>query len=280
MITIKSVHDLNLLITKNLHILSKLDIDIVVGIPRSGLLVATIIATHLQKPVSDLHSYISNRALIASGKFNNIDPNIPLNILLVDDSINTGKSMQDAVSLINENPTKHKIIKFAAYISPKTNLNNVDIYFENCPHPRAFQWNLWRHSYLKNWATDMDGVLCRDPIWKKENDRGPKLIKFYETVETKFIPSSPIKYIITSRLEKNRTITEQWLQKNNIKYQQLVMKPTDSDYNHAMYKVDIINSFSDIELYIESDIKQAQTISQNVNIPIWCIDSQTTYYPK
>jgi len=280
MITIKSINDLNLLLVKNLHKLTELDIDIIVGIPRSGLMVATIIATHLQKPVTDLYSYIESRMLIESGKTSIIDNNKKIKILLVDDSINTGTSMNEAVNLIKKSKFDHDITKFAVYVSPKTKLADLDLYFECCQHPRAFQWNIWRHSYLKNWATDMDGVLCRDPIWKKENDQGPKLIKFYESAEAKFIPQKPIKYIITSRLEIHRNITENWLRKNNIKYEKLFMKSNSNDFNHAMYKTDIINSLNDLELYIESDMNQAELISKNVKIPVWCIDNQSVYYPK
>ena len=44
----RTVHDLNLAITKKLYDIRQLDVDLVVGIPRSGMLPASLIATHLQ----------------------------------------------------------------------------------------------------------------------------------------------------------------------------------------------------------------------------------------
>lgn len=275
---VKSISDLNLAIVQQLHVLTKLDPDLIVGIPRSGTLVASIIATHLQKPMTDLESYLQGRAFYKSGKLINIaQPG--LKILLVDDSINQGTQMREAFSSVQKSGFGHTITRFAVYQSNKTQSQDIDLALETCVNPRAFQWNLWKHVSLKRWAIDMDGVLCRDPIEKIENDRGPRLIEFYKTADAKFPLQGTVNYIITSRLEKHRAVTEQWLHEHGIKYNCLIMKPIDSDQSHEQYKTDVLKQLSDVELYIESSERQAKFIARHAGITVWCTDLQTTYYP-
>lgn len=275
----KTIEHLNLAIVNKLDKIRSLNIDLIVGIPRSGMLPASLIATHLQLPLIDVDGYNYNRWYIRNKKVTvpSDIPNKPLRILLVDDTINTGNAMRNVLgSLRKSNDT---VIKFAVYGSPKNRPEDIDFICEECALPRAFQWNLWKHKESKNWATDMDGVLCRDPS-KRENDRGSRLEQFYKTAEPKFLFSNPIKYIITSREERFRKVTEEWLSKYNIKYESLIMKPSGvsgGNEAHAKYKADILKKEKGIQLYIESDQRQANFISQQTTIPIWCIDNQKIY---
>lgn len=279
MLNFRSIEHLNLAIVNKLDKIRSLNIDLIVGIPRSGVLPASLIATHLQLPFVDVDGYNSNRWYIRNKKLTvPLDiPNKPLRVLLVDDTINTGNAMRNVLgSLRKSNDT---IIKFAVYGSPKNRPKDIDFVCEECPLPRAFQWNIWKHTDAKNWATDMDGVLCRDPS-KKENDRGPRLEQFYKTADTKFLFTKPVKYVITSREERFRKVTEEWLLKNNITYEKLIMKPTGNpsgNQAHSEYKASMINQMPEIQLYIESDPKQAKVISQLVSIPVWCTDNQKLY---
>ena len=276
----RSIEHLNLAIITQLDKIRSLNIDLIVGIPRSGMLPASLIATHLQLPFTDIDSYNSNRWYIRSKKVTvpSDIPNIPMRVLLVDDTINTGNAMRTVLASIRK--SNDKIIKFAVYGSPKNKPEDIDFVCEECPLPRVFQWNLWKHNNAKKWATDMDGVLCRDPT-KKENDKGERLLKFYQTADPKFLFTKPVKYIITSREEGFRKATEDWLANYHISYEKLIMKPVGfpgGNQSHAEYKASTINSLNNIELYIESDPAQAKIISSLVkNTPIWCIDNQTLY---
>lgn len=280
MLNFRTITDLNLAIVNKLHEIKNLNIDLVVGIPRSGMLPASLIATHLQLPFTDIDSYNSNRWYVRHKKLTvpSDRPNSPIRVLLVDDTINTGHAMRAAVgSLVKNNDS---IIRFAVFGSPKNKPEDIDMVCDICPLPRAFQWNIWKHKSAANWATDMDGVMCRDPS-KKENDRGPRLQNFYRTASPKFLYSTPIKYVITSREEQHRKVTEEWLQQHNIQYQKLIMKPNGvpgGNQSHAEYKANTINSLNDIELYIESDPKQAKIMCKLIRIPIWCTDDQRLYH--
>ena len=70
---------------------------------------------------------------------------------------------------------------------------------------------------------DFDGVLCRDPT-EEENDDGDKYRYFIANVEPIFKPSVEIGWIVTSRLEKYRDLTENWLKKKvKIVFLQLII---------------------------------------------------------
>jgi uncharacterized HAD superfamily protein len=275
MTIVKSVFDLNNTIVSNLHIIRNLNINSVVGIPRSGMIPASLISTHLQLPLTDVYGFLNNNLNYKSNSFKSFNNDDKFTILLVDDTINTGKAMSSATSLLKSKFPNIKIIRFAVWKSEKTSINDIDIVCDICNNPRAFQWNLWNHNSSKNWASDLDGVICRNPT-VEENDKGSNLENFYKTADPLFLYQKPIKYIITGRLEKYRSVTEYWLSKHNIKYNQLIMKQ-DTKVNHWEYKKDSLILHNDVSLYIESDIKQAKKIASNCSIPVWCVDNQTYY---
>jgi len=62
MLEYRSVTDLNELIIQNLGRFDR-DIDLIVGVPRSGMLPATLLALYLNLPLTDLYSYVNNRCI-------------------------------------------------------------------------------------------------------------------------------------------------------------------------------------------------------------------------
>jgi orotate phosphoribosyltransferase len=86
----RSFDDLNNCIIKNLSKIPA-DIDLIVGIPRSGLLAANILALHLNLPFTDLNGFIGGKIisggqrLVTSKAFHKLK-----NIVVLDDSILTG----------------------------------------------------------------------------------------------------------------------------------------------------------------------------------------------
>jgi hypothetical protein len=62
MINYRDINDLNRAIIRSLQKIPK-NIGLVVGIPRSGLLVANIIALHLNLPLTDLDDLVEGRMI-------------------------------------------------------------------------------------------------------------------------------------------------------------------------------------------------------------------------
>lgn len=263
----KTYQDLNLIIKSKLHTIPE-DIDLVVGIPRSGMIPASIIGLLLSKQVCTLYEFISkNFTNIQSTHRITLNTNIK-NILIVDDSILSGRSIKEAKQLVMQNQlNKQYNIKYlAVYYRDDNYADFIDIALEKVSSPRLFQWNYLNHAFLKDAAFDMDGVLCVDPS-KEENDDGEKYKTFLLNARPLFIPKYKIPYIITSRLKKYENETKTWLAKHNVQYDNLIML---SNYTalerkrlnlHAKFKAEQYLKLTDIRLFIESNRQQAQEIS-------------------
>jgi len=108
----------------------------------------------------------------------------------------------------------------------------------------------------------LDGVLCADP---SIDDDGPLYINEITNAPEKFIPKYTINNIVTCRLEKYRNITEQWLLKHNIKYNNLIMLNFNTKDErikwgkHAEYKAEKYLVSNDV-IFFESSLAQAKII--------------------
>ena len=94
----RSVADLNDAVIQGLHGLPG-DVDLVVGIPRSGMLAANIIALNLNLPLTDLDGYLEGR-LMRSGQRGR-DSVTSTHALVVDDSALSGATMRTARARID-----------------------------------------------------------------------------------------------------------------------------------------------------------------------------------
>jgi uncharacterized HAD superfamily protein len=276
-LTVKSVADLNAAIMANLHRIDRRDYDVIVGIPRSGMIPASILATQLQLPLADVETFARG---MAWGRSGNSEP-AKTRALLVDDTSNRGGAMSRAVARIENKASA--ITRFAVYGPYRGDLSIIDMFCEIVPGPRAFEWNMAKHRRLPRWGFDFDGVLCRDPT-KEENDDGPRYLKFMEEAEPLFIPKRPIGHIVTGRLEKYRGETEGWLKRYGVDFESLTMTPFHSKAERmsAMkfaggrggWKSGIVKQLG-VELFIESCPKQAGIIAREAGVPVWCTRTQT-----
>lgn len=262
------------------------DIDLVVGIPRSGLIAANVLSVALNVPLADLDGFIQGRVLhqgwtkVAPGS---ADPRDFKSVLLIDDSINSGRSMREAVAKLEAAGLRGQVSTCAVYgiqpVSPDT-----DLVLEVVPQPRMFQWNWMHHRYLEHCCVDIDGVLCVDPS-SEENDDSERYNAFLRCARPLFRPTRPIGHLVTSRLEKYRPLTEEWLARNRIVYKKLSMLDLPSAEErraqgaHAPFKADVYGR-SDSVLFIESEPAQARAIAQIAGKPVLCIESQDVVEPS
>lgn len=265
----RTINDLNTLILNNLYKIPQ-NIDLIIGIPRSGLMIANIIALYLNKRISTPELF-SNNVIINNGISRPIDNNEIKNVLVVDDSCNTGRSINSFKKNINHNIN---YVYLAAYTTNEGK-QFLDIYFEILEQPRIFQWNIMNSWININSVYDMDGVLCEDP---KIDDDGELYINEIKNAKPKFITRFKINIICTCRLEKYRTITEDWLKKYNISYNKLVMmqystkKERIKDNRHGQFKGEIFANTSS-NIFFESDYIQANIIKlMNPNKQVFCVD--------
>jgi uncharacterized HAD superfamily protein/hypoxanthine phosphoribosyltransferase len=268
----KNIKDLNNVILQGLSIIPR-DFDLIVGVPRSGMLPANLLSLYLNRPYTDIHSFLNGHIYKAGARSQFFDISEFKKILVVDDSIASGSAMQECKESLKHLSSKFNIKYCAIYVIPgKEKL--VDYYFEIVPLPRYFQWNILNHTTLEKACFDIDGVLCPDPS-PEENDDGEKYTNFILNAPPLFIPGSKIGTIVTSRLEKYRKETETWLQANNIKYNDLVMldlpdmKARQKANNHGDHKAKTYLSKPYV-LFVESEIAQAIEINRLSKKPVLC----------
>ncbi|MCD8184698.1 MAG: phosphoribosyl transferase [Bacteroides sp.] len=277
----RNINDLNELILKRLYILPR-DFDLIVGIPRSGMFPANLLALYLNRPVTDLDSFRNGHVYKAGERGQFFDIRQFKKILVVDDSIASGSAMNKCKEQLRELEGDFDIKYCAIYTIPaKTDL--VDYYFEAVPLPRYFQWNILNHSILQKACFDIDGVLCVDPM-PEENDDGERYRHFLLNAPPLFVPGSPIGTLVTSRLEKYRPETEAWLQKNGVKYNKFVMldlpnKEARQRANcHASFKAREYQSSLDYMLFVESNLSQALEINRLTRKPVLCTENFQMIY--
>lgn len=267
-------------INKNLKFLPS-DFDLIVGVPRSGMIPAYAIALFLNKRVCSLDEFFKKNIPSKGERPINRDINIK-KVLIVDDSINTGRANKILLDKIKENNIEGIDIKTLVIYGTENSKNRVDYCFEIVKTPRVFEWNYLNHMHSSSWCFDIDGVLCVDPT-PEQNDDGPRYIDFILNAKPLHIPSYKIYALVTSRLEKYRKETEVWLKNNGVQYEYLFMLDLPSKEErqrlkaHASYKAKVYNQLPKATMFIESETKQAKEISLLTGKPCISVEDNIMY---
>jgi len=265
----RSIANMNDAIVRNLGRFPH-DADLIIGIPRSGMMPANLLAMYLNKPFTSIEQFC-NGVIYANGE-RKIDRGTIRKVLVVDDSICSGNQMRKAKEALQS----YNIGKiFAAiYVKPE-NASVVDIYCEEVDMPRVFQWNIFNSKNAEKSMFCMDGVLCVDP---KINDDSEQYIASIVNAKPLYIPKYTIDTIITCRPEKYRAITEKWLKKYDVTYKHLIMLPLNT--NEGLQKVEKFGEWkakhyadSKTILFIESYVSQAMVIKQITDKQVFCTET-------
>lgn len=271
----RSVADMNGTIQTNLWRLPK-HIDLVVGVPRSGLLAATLMSLSINAPMADLEGYCAGR-LLAVGKTRRrsapSNAKGPRKVVVLDDSIFHGTAMREAREKVRAANLGDDVTFVAVYGNAMSHID-ADVILEAVPQPRFFQWNVMHHGILADACMDIDGVLCLDPT-REENDDGPNYERFLAEARPLSIPTKPVATLVTSRLEKYRPQTEAWLARHGVEYGRLVMldlpdmETRRRSRAHGSYKGSVYAK-SPALLFVESEHHQAVEIAKTAGKPVLC----------
>lgn len=252
------------------------DIDLVVGIPRSGLLAANILSLTRNLPLTDLEGFMAGRNF-AAGWTKRHAPGLseraaPRHALVIDDSIRSGRSMREARETLAAAGLESRVTFCAIYGLPDVDHPEADIVLERVSAPRAFEWNLFHHKDLRRMCFDIDGVLCHDPD-HDQNDDGEAYLAFLTDAVPLYRTTRPIGHLVTSRLEKYRPQTEAWLERAGVEYDKLWMLDLPSAAErrrlgaHATFKADVYRR-TDAILFVESEARQAREIAALSRKPV------------
>lgn len=231
------------------------DIELIVGIPRSGMLVANLLALHLHLPVTDVRGFCEGRVM-ASGRRHarRLDLSRKRKVLVVDDSISSGNALATAKTRIEAAELPHDICYGAAIASPEAvRAGKIKLFCEVIPMPRIFEWNIMHAPSLSRVCIQLEGVL---------HQGGGKAASIS--------PSYKVGWIVSDRPDEERRETERWLCDQGIEYDQLVMGCADIP---AAYR-DL-----DAEVLIVHEATQAAEIAGRTNKPVFSMNDGSMAYP-
>lgn len=284
----RSYHDLSLSVWKAIPYLAE-DIDLVVGVPRSGMVPALMLALYMNTPATSLDMLLLGK-VFSCGMYrmtenSNEDLGQFNHILILDDTYCSGRAMEKVHRQVLESKImqayKGKVSFAAVYVTPG-NEDKLDYAFEVCPLPRVFQWNIFNHSVNSQACFDIDGVVCRDPL-PEENDDGEKYRKFILTARHRIGTIHHISRFVSSRLEKYRKETEEWLHRSGYDFGELTLLDLPNKEErvrlgcHGTFKADVYGKTEDT-LFYESELKQALEIAQQTGKEVFCTENMSLIY--
>lgn len=284
-----TISDLSETIRKNIWKIPR-DIDFIIGIPRSGMIAASMICSYLNVPLIDINSFVAGMSPYGGNRLQYFTSSHKTTnkILVIDDTVFAGTSMNKTKSMLSN--IKNKQFIYMCIYLEGTGENSVDIYLddvrkytnENC-RIVLYEWNILQHhkDFMNKCLYDIDGVFCLDPPDERKEEM---YINYIKNATPLFIPKTPIGGIITYRLIKNKNITEKWLNDNGITYSELKMfnantwdERNKSGIPPEKYKADFYKSKPNYKLFIESNEQQAKKIAEISCKPVYCVETNKLY---
>lgn len=251
------------------------DWELVVGIPRSGMIPAYMIALLLDLDCIDLAAWVANaplkRGITRSQRHRLTHPHEAQRVLLVDDSILSGRSLRRELEALPE-PLRRRATTLAVY-SSRPMRRDVDIVLHYLPHPRVFEWNVYHHPMIARAGMSLEGVI--GPMQETPLVAG-------EAVPALLVPSETIRLLVSSRPESSRDSVERWLSGAGVKYASLTMIGDMAQRANpsalAQAKADIY-ARSDARLYYEADAAQARLMMKQSGKPVFCVATNEMLRP-
>lgn len=239
----------------------------IVGVPRSGMLPAGILATATQLPLYYLDRKAGPVPMPGGGRETMLRRNTgPL--VVVDDTTWMGQSMRRARKLMGRIPAIY------AAVYPR-DPRDVDVYAVHHPGSHILEWNIFNNGPLAGSpsfpefaggaACDFDGVLCEEPIVSDHQDL-PAFLRWLSAARPLYLPRQvPVPLVISFRLEAWRDATQAWLDRWGVRVREMVLHPAasvqdrDRLYDVARHKGQTF-ARSRCSVMFESDPKQCQII--------------------
>ncbi|WP_347245389.1 phosphoribosyltransferase [Thermogutta sp.] len=257
------------------RILAPYRFDGVVGVARSGLIPASILAAVWHVPLLSVSPVSQHITALGSGyRLGDHGKTAQLtNVLLVDDTICGGNTSSRVLALVATALPNARIVFAAIYATPET-IDRVDVCAAVLPKPHVLEWN-FANTYFVQWgAFDFDGVLCVDPNCA---DDTPEYQRHIASAEALYLPRKHPITIVSARCEQNRDASMQWLHLHEVNVRRLILWPESSrrasTTDIANWKANILRQLKasdDIRFYVESDPIQAQIIAERANMPVVC----------
>jgi adenine/guanine phosphoribosyltransferase-like PRPP-binding protein len=266
------------------------DITAIVGVARSGITPASMVASLLHLPLLSIRQTLNDVVEVGNGwrlgGSNHIKAAASGKVAIVDDTVMTGNSLK-AIAAIVRNKFPHAITA-AIYVNPLAK-RKPDIWVRDLGWPHLLEWNIFNSVLSPNVAVDFDGILCQD-CPRGSDDDGPRYLEFIRNAKPLYVPRKvPLPLIVTARIEKYRAETEDWLKRHRINFYRLVMHPAATLRERqrddiAAFKARHFGEWASTHIarpaplmFIESEDWQARRISQLTGLLTVCPSTGRVY---
>ena len=259
------------------------DVDFVLGVPRSGMLAANVLAEWLNVPCVDVDSFCAGSKPTGGRRvaYHTDSGRTRKRVLVVDDTIFNGGTMVQTRDKLRGLPCD--FIYLAVYLEgPCT---DVDVWLADVRKYAdpfvLYEWNIFHHTprIMSRCIYDIDGVLCVDPPDERDTDA---YVNYIQRPVPLFIPTQEIGEIVTYRLAAYEHITRRWLAEAGVRYKALTMFSANHylerrKKNPASWKADIYASRDWARLFVESEDQQARNICVMTGKAVYCVESNKLY---
>lgn len=262
------------------------DVDLIVGVPRSGMIAALMLSELTQKPVADVETFMAGQMMECGGRGGLMPKRDIRKVLVLDDTVFYGRSITDVRARLAPLADRYTLIFGCIYTCGENSRKLVDLYFDDVESnpPVAYEWNILHHyeTLTEQTMWDIDGLLCKEPPWDCYKEQYEAYLR--DPVPM-VIPTTRIGAIVTYRLEKYRNVTEEWLGRMGINYGSLIMYPaeTSEERNRTCppyrFKADIYKEFPWAMLFYESNDDQARNIARIACKPVFSYESGRIFNP-
>lgn len=246
--------------------------DAVIGIARSGLIPASVIACHFNLPLFSFNTRDKKLQYLSGGLRAPENPKIK-RPLVVEDSYAHGYSASLIQSLRFEFPDAFIVTIFSSTFQPE----GIDAFAYFYPLPHFFEWCFMNTGYSANLVVDFDGILCHE--YEKINYSEEEFNEYIKNAAPLYLPRRFPVIILTARHSGNIGNSLLWLDKNNVKFLELHFWNGDPDARWktpstiAEWKAQKLRSIAarrHVNFYVESSPNIAQNVAYLTGIPTIC----------
>jgi hypoxanthine phosphoribosyltransferase len=238
-------------------------VDLVVGIPRSGLLAGFFASEALRRPMTDLVGLREGRILFPVPGPMPAPLQGRLRVLVIDDSVNSGISLQQVRERLSDLSDRIEVTVCAVY-GPRRRCRHVDMVLEKVGNPHVFEWNALHHDLLADATVDLDEVIMGD-----DTAADPRLFR---------APTKPIGFALTTLPAARHPATMKMLQGRGVEIGQLVHVHAASAAELAAAKADAFCGLPST-FYLARTAATASVVAAQSGKPALSLDTQRMHRP-